>query len=423
MEAAEKIIPKAWMGSAAVRLVMDALDLEGKPARFVGGCVRDMLLDRDVKDVDIATPLIPTEVMDRLGSVGVRVIPTGIDHGTVTALIDDDCPFKHLEITTLRADVATDGRRARVAFVDDWAVDAARRDFTMNALFCDMDGTIYDPVGGLEDLRARRVRFVGDACQRITEDVLRLLRFFRFQAAYGRAPADAEGLAACTALAPKLATLSGERVAIELFGLLGARDPAPVLSLMAGQGILAHLLPEAGAIDRMAALVPLEERYAATDPLRRLAAMLTAGAGVGEGVAARLRLSRVQRARLIAMTKASPELVETMSVQGRHARLYEVGPVGFVDEVLVAWADQVAHGLAQTRAREAAWQALLNLPEVWVAPVLPVRGRDAKALGVAAGPAVGDLLRAVEEWWIAGDFSADRAACLARLGELVAAGE
>jgi len=173
----------------------------------------------------------------------------------------------------------------------------------------------------------------------------------------------------------------------------------------------------------LAALVALEERYAATDPLRRLAAMLTPGAGVGDGVAARLRLSRVQRARLIAMTKTTPELVETVSAQRRHARLYGVGPVGFVDEVLVAWADQVAHGLAQTGAREAAWQALLSLPEVWVAPVLPVRGRDVKALGVAAGPAVGDLLKAVEEWWIAGDFSADRDACLARLGELVGAGD
>ncbi|MHA1570627.1 MAG: CCA tRNA nucleotidyltransferase, partial [Alphaproteobacteria bacterium] len=184
MKPAEKMRPKAWMGSAAVRLVMDALNMNGTAARFVGGCVRDMLLDRDVKDVDIATPLHPSDVMQRLDSVGVRTIPTGIDHGTVTAVVDDDsCPFSHFEITTLRADVTTDGRRATVAFVDDWAVDAARRDFTINALFCDMDGTVYDPVGGLEDLRARRVRFVGDPSQRIGEDVLRLLRFFRFQAA------------------------------------------------------------------------------------------------------------------------------------------------------------------------------------------------------------------------------------------------
>ena len=423
MEAAEKMKPKAWMGSAAVRLVMDALTMDGSPARFVGGCVRDMLLDLDVKDVDIATPLKPTDVMARLDGVGVRTVPTGIEHGTVTAVIGDgSCPFDHFEITTLRADVATDGRHATVAFVDDWAVDAARRDFTINALFCDMDGTVYDPVGGLGDLRARRVRFVGDPRQRIDEDLLRLLRFFRFQAIYGQAPADETALAACRDSAPLLPTLSGERVAHELLRLLGAQDPAPVLSLMAGQGILKFLLPDVEAIDRMAALVELEDKHAVTDPLRRLAAMLTVGANVGEDVAARLRLSKAQRRRLIAMTKASRDLDENMSGQARHARLYEVGETGFVDAVLLAWADQLTQGVAQTGPWEDAWRALLALPRHWVAPVLPVRGRDAKALGLSAGPAMGRALRAVEDWWIGGDFGADREACLVRLKALAGTG-
>ncbi len=422
MQPAERIEPKAWMRSPAVRRVVEALTANGPPARFVGGCVRDMLLDRDVSDVDIATPLLPAEVMDRLKKAGVRTVPTGIEHGTVTAVVDDpDSPFKHFEITTLRADVETDGRRATVAFIDDWAADAGRRDFTLNALYADGDGAIYDPVGGLEDLRARRVRFVGDAQQRITEDVLRLLRFFRFQAVYGRAPADKAALAACTAMAPLLVSLPGERVAHELLRLLGAQDPAPVLSLMAGQGILKLVLPEALVIDRLAALVPIEDRTVGGDPLRRLAAMLATDEGGAGPAAERLRLSNAQKSRLAAMAKIPLDLDKVVSPPAQRALLYRLGKADFVDSVLLAWADQVAKGVVQDQGRDEAWQALLALAGQWPPPLLPVRGGDVRALGVARGPAIGRLLRELEEWWIAGDFSADREACLARLGEMVAA--
>lgn len=421
MEPADKMEPRAWMRSPAVRSVIEALTVNGPPARFVGGCVRDMLLERDVNDVDIATPLRPEEVMRRLRKAQVRGVPTGIEHGTVTAVVNDPkCPFSHFEITTLRADVETDGRRATVAFIDDWAADAARRDFTINALYCDSDGTIYDPVGGLEDLKARRVRFVGDPARRIDEDVLRLLRFFRFQAVYGRAPADRAALSACTEWAPLLPTLAGERVAHELLRLLGAQDPAPVLSLMAGQGILKFILPEALVIDRLAALVPIEERSVGGDPLRRLAAMLKVDEGGAVEVAERLRLSKARKSRLAAMAEIAPDLGTAVSQPQRRALLYRLGKTAFVDSVLLAWADEVARGTAQDRQRDETWQSLLALPGQWSPPVLPIRGGDVRALGVARGPAVGQVLRAVEKWWIAGDFSADRDGCLAWLGELLA---
>ncbi len=420
MEPAEKISPKTWMRAAPVRQLMAALTADGQPARYVGGCVRDMLLDRDVRDVDVATALAPEEVIRRLAEAGVRTVATGIEHGTVTAILGERAgPFDHFEITTLRTDVTTDGRRATVAFIDDWATDAARRDFTINALFCDGDGTVYDPVGGLADLRQGKVRFVGDAAQRIREDVLRLLRFFRFQATYGTAPADADGLAACTELAPLLPTLSGERVAHELMRLLAAQDPAPVFSLMAGQGILLHVLPETGAIDRLAALTVIEDRTVGTDPLRRLAAMLIVDAGGAAGVAERLRLSKVQRLRLIAMAAGLPNVDAAMSQHERRALLYGVGERAFVDFVLLAWADRLARGAA---CNDEAWQMLLALPQHWSLPTLPVGGRDVQVLGVPDGPAIGEALQAVESWWIAGDFSGDRAACLARLQELVAPG-
>src|SRR6202043_3407136 len=218
---AERMVPQPWMGEAATRAVLRALGAEGGAARFVGGCVRDALLGRAIGDIDIATPLAPEEVMRRLEAAAIKAVPTGIAHGTVTAVV----PPRHFEITTLRRDVETFGRHARVAFTDDLAADAARRDFTMNALFLDADGNLFDPMGGLPDLRAGRVRFVGNAETRIREDVLRLLRFYRFHAHYGSGEADTAARAACRDLAHLLPTLSGERVAAETLKLLAAPDP------------------------------------------------------------------------------------------------------------------------------------------------------------------------------------------------------
>src|SRR5215470_14951797 len=282
MEVVDRLPAQPWMLETATRDVLAALTADGDPARFVGGCVRDALLGRPVADIDIATPAPPDRVLALLARAGIRALPTGIAHGTVTALADR----RHFEITTLRHDVSTDGRRAVVAFTADWAADAARRDFTINALFCDAEGRVYDHVGGLADLAARRVRFVGDARTRIREDVLRLLRFFRFYAQLGVPPPDEAALAAAGELAPLLPLLSGERVRAELLRLLASPDPAAVLRLMQAHGVLAHLLPPGLDLDRLAGLVAVEQRVAgAADPLRRLAALLhdaAAAAALGD---------------------------------------------------------------------------------------------------------------------------------------------
>jgi poly(A) polymerase len=413
MEVVDRLPAQPWMREAATRDVLAALTAEGDPARFVGGCVRDALLGRPVADIDIATPAPPDRVLALLARAGIRALPTGIAHGTVTALADR----RHFEITTLRHDVSTDGRRAVVAFTADWAADAARRDFTINALFCDADGRVYDHVGGLADLRARHVRFVGDARTRIREDVLRLLRFFRFYAQLGAPPPDAAALAAAGELAPLLPQLSGERVRAELLRLLASPDPAAVLRLMQAHGVLAHLLPPGLDLDRLAGLVAVEARLppslgAAVDPLRRLAALLHDG-GAAAALGDRLRLSNQERARLAAMV-AAPPLDPALDLRARHRLLYRLGTAPFADAVLLAWA--AAGGEA------AGWLGLLELAATWPPPTLPVSGRDVAACGVARGPRVGLLLRALESWWIEGDFVADRSACLARLRELAAAG-
>ena len=394
------------MTSAASRAVLAALDTEDGPARFVGGCVRDAVLGRPVKDIDIATALPPEDVMARLTDAGIRAIPTGIDHGTVTAVIGKD----HFEITTLRIDVETFGRHARVAFTDDWAKDAARRDFTINALFADADGTVYDPVGGLDDLREGRVRFVGKAGERITEDVLRLLRFFRFQAHYGKPPADQEALAACAAMADRLPSLSGERVCGELLRLLLAPAPAAVFTLMAGAGVLAQFLAEASEITRLEALVRIEADRVAPDAIRRLAAVLGTDAPGAIAIAGRLRMSNAERERLAALTAGIGEITPALDDRARRRALHAHGPELYRDLALLAWAD-CARASAQ---EDEAWNGLLSAAAS-PPPALPLKGRDALALGVPQGPEVGRLLRGIEAWWIEGDFQADRSACLERL--------
>jgi poly(A) polymerase len=390
---AAHIAPPPWTDEAPVRAVLAAL---GGTARFVGGCVRDALLGRAIGDIDLATYLTPDEAMRRLEAAGIKAVATGLAHGTVTAV----APPRRLEITTLRRDVETFGRHARVAFTKDWAEDAARRDFTMNALFLDASGDVFDPVGGLGDLRAGRVRFVGDPATRIREDVLRILRFYRFHAHYGKGAADAPARAACRALAPLLPGLSGERVAAETLKLLAAPDPVPTLRLMAEDGVLAMLLPEATRLDRLASLLPLEP---APDSLRRLGALI---AGDGVGPAERLHLSRAQRDRL-AMLAAPPFAVDLAGDERAQRRaLHRLGAMLYRDLVLLA--------AAESGARERV-AALLALAQGWRPRPLPVKGRDVTALGVPAGPEVGRLLAQLEDWWEAGDFRADRRSALAEL--------
>jgi poly(A) polymerase len=397
--AIDRIEVQPWMSEAPTRAVLSALG-EG---RFVGGCVRDALLGRAIGDIDIATPLPPEEVMRRLEAAKIKVVPTGLAHGTVTAV----APPRHFEITTLRRDVETDGRHARVAFTADWAADAARRDFTMNALFLDAAGNVFDPVGGSADLRAGRVRFVGDAATRIREDVLRLLRFYRFHAHYGRGEADAAARAACRALAHLLPTLSGERVAAEALKLLAAPDPLPSLRMMVEDGVLAAVLPEALRLDRLAALLPLEP---APDPLRRLGALI---AGDPSALAARLRLSNEQRARLLALA-APPWPIDPAGDQATQRRaLHHLGADLYRDLVLL----RAAEGGGRDRL-----PALIALAAQWQPLAFPLKGRDVTALGVPAGKKVGRVLAELEQWWEAGDYRADRSTALAELARRLGKG-
>jgi poly(A) polymerase len=382
--------------------------------------VRDALLGRKVRDIDIATHEPPERVMNLLSRAGIKAIPTGIKHGTVTAVIG----ARHFEITTLRRDVETYGRHAKVEYTNDWQADAARRDFTMNALFCSADGTIYDPFGGLADIRTRRVRFVGDPEARIREDVLRLLRFFRFQAHYGSPPADPAALAACSRLADLLPTLSGERVCGETLKLMIAPEPASVIELMRESGVLAHFLPEATRIDRLRAMVSIEgtsprELVPCADAIRRLAALLDGSESSALAVATRLRFSNAERDKLVGLA-GDPVLSPDVPAQARHRLIYRHGRERYGDLVLIHWAESIAGGSTIDRRVTEAWLDLLQAGAEWVAPRFPLKGRDAVRLGVPPGPAVGRLMAKIEDWWIAGDFQGDRETCLAELRRLAA---
>lgn len=418
-----QLSPQPWMEAAETRAVIAALTADGAEVRFVGGCVRDSVLRRPIKDIDIATHEPPETVMALLARAGIRVIPTGLAHGTVTAVVGK----AHFEITTLREDVETFGRHARVSFTDDWTADAARRDFTMNAMFADPLGRIYDPFGGLADLAAGHVRFVGDPLRRIDEDVLRLLRFFRFFAHYGRPAMDGQALTACRKLAHRLVELSGERVAGEFVRLLQAPDPAAVLLVMKSEGILAHVLAEATELGRLKVLTWLESRALVRpeivpDPLRRLGAMLSGDAAAIAAVGERLKLSAAQSARLVSIAAPKVALTDDMTAAAARRALHRVGAATFRDLVLVAWAGQKARDGVVDSAQSRRWQGLLDLADSWRPVTLPVRGADCLDLGVPRGPAVGQALSRVERWWEDRDYGPDRDQCLDELRRVVAEG-
>jgi poly(A) polymerase len=399
-----RIAPQPWMEEPSTRILLEALGRAGIAARFVGGCVRDALLGRAIADIDLATPARPEEVAAALAAAGIKVVPTGIAHGTITAVV----PPRHYEITTLRRDVETYGRRARVAFDADWAEDAARRDFTINAIYLDPDGTVHDPVRGLADLSARRVRFIGKAAARIAEDVLRVLRYYRFVARFGRGGGDRAARAACRAAVPLLPKLSAERVAQELIRLLGVADPVPALRMMEEDGVLAAILPEATRLDRLARLIALEPE---PNPLRRLAALVAVDAAGAAGLAERLRLSHALGDRLVGLAPPWP-LDPTGDVREQRRALYRLGTERYRDLALLIAAEG---GLDQPVLAE-----LLAVATSWVPPAFPLAGRDVTALGIPPGPRVGQLLAEIRRWWEAGDFAADRAACLKKLQQLAA---
>lgn len=374
-----------WTRRGDVAAMLAALDPDGDQCRYVGGAVRDALLGIEAADIDIATRLVPEEVMARLADAGIKAVPTGIEHGTVTAVL----PGGPVEITTLRRDVSTDGRHAEVAFTDDWREDAARRDFTINALFADPRTLeVTDYFGGLADLEARLVRFIGDADARILEDHLRILRFFRFHARFG-GQADAEALAACAAHADRLKALSRERIARELLLLLGSVHPIDAAQRMEETGIWRVILPEMtpGGLDTLRVLLARESRMGATaDPLVRLAALLPVDAQVAETVAARLRLSKAQRATLARYAAAWPS----------HGTARQVA-------ANVQPSNNVAHWLllrAPDDALAAGWDSLKD----WSVPDFPLGGRDILALGISAGPDVARVLGETRRRWIAEDF-------------------
>src|SRR5579883_2331632 len=365
------------------------------------------LLGREIGDIDLATPAAPEQVMALLQARGIKTVPTGLAHGTVTAVV----PPRRFEITSLRRDVETYGRRARVAFGADWAADAARRDFTMNAIFLAPDGTLYDPVGGLADLFAGRVRFVGDPAARIAEDVLRLLRYYRFEAYFGRGGGDAAARAACRQAVPLLPRLSAERVAQELLRLLAAANPVPALRMMDEDGVLAAVLPEARRLDRLERLLPLEPE---PDALRRLAALVAVDAAGASALAGRLRLSNAARDRLANLAPPWP-LDPQADARGWRRMLYRLGVARARDLALLL----AAEGMMSPQRLA----AFLALARDWKPPAFPLAGRDVVALGIAPGPRVGQLLAAVKSWWEEGDFAADHARCRARLQELAAASD
>ena len=371
-----------WQGRAGIARLLEALGAAEGETRYVGGCVRDTLLGLEVSDVDLATRLAPEEVIRRLEAARIKAVPTGLAHGTITA-VSGGAP---VEVTTLRRDVSTDGRRATIAYTEDWREDAARRDFTINALSADpRSGEIFDYFGGVEDLEERRVRFIGDPLQRIAEDHLRILRFFRFHARFGAGEPDAPALDACAARANDLMALSRERIADELLKLLALRDPAPTVRLMIGRGIFRPVLPEIASSDRLEALVDAEQAAGiGPDPVRRLAALLPVDTEVAAAVAARLRLSKRKAKRLV--SAADPRL------EAPEALAYRIGAAEAVDRLLL-------HGEPGPD---------LKALERWQAPRLPVGGGDLVGMGLSAGPVVAATLQAIEREWVAAGFPADR---------------
>jgi poly(A) polymerase len=404
-----RIGPAPWMAAKETTAVLDALEAKGGPdcARFVGGCVRDAVLGRPVSDIDIATTLTPDQVTEALKGAGLRAVPTGIEHGTVTA-VSGGKPF---EITTLRRDVSTDGRRAVVAFTEDWTEDAERRDFTLNALYARRDGEVFDSSGrGVEDARAGRIVFMGEPAQRILEDHLRILRFFRFFAWFGRGEPDAAALAACAEHKDAIANLAAERISAELLKLLGADDPRRAVRLMAQSGVLGVALPDAVALGRFEGLVEIEsEQLFETDPVLRLAAMMPNDPNVAPVLAERLRLSNEHRDRIADALGREPTIKSWMSARETRRAVYALGHQAFRDRVKLAWSG------ASSTATAPQWRGLIALGEGWSAPAFPLNGDEVVRAGVPRGPMVGQVLKEVEAWWVDHDFIDDKLAAIEKL--------
>ena len=390
-------IDAPWLKSGSVTRVLELLNADGEEARVVGGAVRNALLNIQTGDIDIATTALPEEVIRRAKAAGIKSVPTGIEHGTVTLVIDAH-PF---EVTTLREDTETFGRKAKVAFGRDWAGDAHRRDFTINALSVGADGIVHDYVGGLTDIAARRVRFIGDAEQRIAEDYLRVLRFFRIHAAFGAGEVDRAGYLACIGARTGLATLSAERVRTELLKLLVADGAIGAVVAMADGGLLLPILGGIGYTGPFAVMIAAERLLELKpDPIRRLAALAVAVTEDARRLAARLRLTNAETRALDSMGHRWWRLAGMDEARARR-RLYRLGEDRYRDRLLLAWAR------AGSDADPAPWRELALLPQRWSAPKFPLKAADFIARGIAEGPALGHVLTLAEDAWLAADFPLD----------------
>jgi poly(A) polymerase len=395
-----KLSGAAWLTSGTLPRLLGVLDRDGEEARVVGGAVRNALLGMPIAEIDVATTAVPEEVVKRVTAAGFKPVPTGIEHGTVTVVIDKH-PF---EVTTLRKDVETYGRHAKVEFGRDWKADAERRDFTINALSATRDGTVYDYADGLDDLKERRVRFIGDPAKRIAEDYLRILRFFRFHAAYGASHhLDAAGLAACIAGRDGLDQLSRERLRMEMMKLVVAPHAVPTLVSMTDAGLLLRVL---GGVSYLASFENMAKVEAAIgvepNAVRRLGALAVAVPEDAERLWQKLRLANSEHERLASMGEGWRGISPIHGEKAAKVLLYRLRPQQFTDRVLLGWSrsDATAH--------DAGWHALATLPQRWSAPVFPLKAADFMKRGVPQGPALGAAISAAEAAWVAAGFPGDQ---------------
>jgi poly(A) polymerase len=399
-----------WLGSGPTSRVLQLLNENGEEARVVGGAVRNALLNIPIGDIDIATTALPDEVIRRAKAAGIKSVPTGIAHGTVTLVVEAQ-PF---EVTTLREDTETFGRKAKVAFGRDWVGDAHRRDFTINALSAGANGVVHDYVGGLDDIAARRVRFIGDANQRIAEDYLRILRFFRMHAAFGAGEVDRVGYLACIAGRAGLATLSAERMRMEMLKLLVADGATGAVTAMADGGLLLPIFGGVAYIGPFAAMSAAERMLGLKpDPIRRLAALAVAVTEDAKRVAGRLRLSNAETKALDSMGHRWWRLAGADEARARRL-LYRLGEDNYRNRLMLAW----ARAGGDTDA--APWRDLATLPQRWSAPKFPLKAADFLVRGIAEGPALGHVLTLGEDAWLAADFPLDEAALGAIADQAVA---
>lgn len=394
---------KPFLSDNANQTVLAALNVASQEsARYVGGCVRNSLLGLDVHDIDIATKLLPNEVIEHLDARGIRHVPTGIEHGTITAIVEN-CA---IEITTLRKDTETDGRRSKVEFTDDWFQDAQRRDFTCNALYCDAQGNVFDPLTtGIADTMAQKIAFVGCASDRIKEDYLRILRFFRFFAWYGKGEIDSEGMLACALLKDGLNNLSAERVWSEAKKLMKAPAPFKALEQMEKIGILAQIFGEHLDFAKFKALSTLEfEQGLAPDPILRIMALLVRADQNRECLLCnKFRLSNAEKERIITWARDFTQINADLSAQAIKRNIYKMGATVFQDRVVLEWA---LDNSIQTYSK---WNSMFKLSHELVLPVFPIGGAQIMALGIKKGPKIGQILDALEDWWVNNDFLIDKA--------------